>query len=222
MGCLAHFLCFYNFLFFWEMKTNNQKIYVRLNFLLTIVFPVISILQGNTTVFYIVYLYWWQELIASLLDRWYYKHKDNADPTVLANPLGARLFLLFVYFVFIVALFGVMSSWGNIHQMRINLLVFLFRDVLFNINLIGIVLNEWWLRQKMDGVRHHFYNPFSGRMMVMHISIIVGGFVSVFAMNHFPKLFSSDNIWLSVLVAMPFLLLKAFMIRRGEEEGLQK
>jgi hypothetical protein len=199
------------------VKISYPNIYPRVNLILTIVLPVIGILQSNTTVFYIVYLYWWQELIASLLDGWYYRKKDNTGTTILSSPLSARLFLLFIYFVFIVVLFGVMSSWGNTPQMRINLLVFLFRDWFFNINLIGILLNEWWLRQNTSVVRHNFDNPFSGRMMVMHIAIIAGGFVTVFANNRFPNIVSSDNIWLSVLAAMPFLLLKALMIRWEEK-----
>lgn len=217
MGCSAHFLYYSFFVILQRMKINYPNIYPKVNLLLTIVLPVIGILQGNTTVFYIVYLYWWQELIASLLDGWHYRRKENTDPMVPPNPIGARLFILFIYFVFIVVIFGVMNSWGNHNQVRINLLVFLFRDVFFNINLIGILLNEWWFRQNTFAVRQNFDNPFSDKMMVMHIAIIAGGFVTLFAKNRFIEIFSSGNIWLSVLVAIPFLLLKALMIRWEEK-----
>jgi hypothetical protein len=57
------------------MKIRYSYIYPRINFLLTIILPVLSMLNGDTIVLYIVYLYWWQELLATIADGWYYKKK---------------------------------------------------------------------------------------------------------------------------------------------------
>lgn len=198
------------------MKTNNSKIFLVLNLILTVVFPAIAILQGNTTVFYIVYLYWWQELLATLLDAFYFKRKGSIQNIRLT--IGVRLFVLFIYFIFIVVIFGLMSNWGNSRLMGINLKVFLFKDWIFNINLIGIILNEWWFRYYNIDQQRDLQNPFSGRMIVMHISIIFGGGVYLFVSNQFPNIFLPSNLWGSVLVVTPFLLLKAIMIRRDTKE----
>lgn len=203
------------------MKFYVSETYYKSNLLLTIILPAISVLQGSTTVFYIVYLYWWQELIASLLDGWYHKRKGSQGTV---NPAGTRLFLLLIYFVFILVLFGVMINWDNYRLMGINLKVFLFKDWVFNFNLIGIALNEWRFRYKSTTVRNHASDPFSGRMLVMHISIIVSGFVYLFSSNRFPEIFSPQNYWGSVWTVLPFLLLKTAMIRwenKSSESGVR-
>lgn len=185
--------------------------------MLTIVFPALCMLQGSTTMFYIIYLYWWHELIASSLDGIYYKiRRSGKTEPDFGNPLGGRLFLLGIYFVFIVVFFGFMSNWGNDKFLKINILVLVFRDHIFTLNLLGILLNEWWLRHCNQLPQNDPQDPFSGRMLVMHISIIFGAVLHFFVIKKFPLLFTQENLWGSVVVALPFLLLKTYMIRRQQ------
>ena len=58
--------------------------------------------------------------------------------------------------------------------------------------------------------------PLSGRMLVLHLSIIMGAVISFMVVRKFPQFFTPDNLWGSVLVSVPFLLLKAYMDRRLE------
>lgn len=201
---------------------RSLQFYPPTNFLLNIIIPAIGIFQGNTTVFYIVYLYWWHELISSVLDGIFYflrpQHRDAGYKG--PNPLWYRLFLLFIYFIFILVLFGIMSSWNHMHQMGINAEVFLFRNWIFNATLLGILLNELWLRR--THLRPVQFDPFSGRMFVMHISIILGGFVLLAVSKRFPQLFTPHNLWGSVLTATPFLLLKAWQLRQEHQQLSKK
>lgn len=203
---------------FIQLKVPYSTTYSRINLLLTVLLPAFSMLQGETTVFYIVYLYWWHELIASVLDGLYFSAavKQSKEQSLM-NPLGGRLFLLAIYFVFIVVFFGFMSNWENDALLKINLTVLVFRDHVFTLNLAAILLNEWWWRRNSSSLPlRNVQDPFSGRMLVMHISIIMGAVMSFMVVKKFPQLFTPENRWGSVLVSAPFLLLKTYMDRRME------
>lgn len=200
------------------LQLPASTIYRYLNLILTVLLPAFSMLQGETTVFYIVYLYWWHELIASILDVVYSRRlrmQDKAHPVI--SFLGARLFLLGVYLVFIVTFFGFISSWENKEALKINITVFFFKDSMFTLNLAAILVNEWWWRSGSSIPVRNIEDPFTGRMLVMHLSIILGAIISFMVVKRFPELFSSTSLWGSVAVSLPFLVLKAFMTKRLEQ-----
>jgi hypothetical protein len=217
MGRPAHFSRRDYTLFLSRLKVSYSAIYRSINLLLTVMLPAYSMLQGETTVFYLVYLYWWHELIASVLDGIYFSAATKrSSEQSLMNPLGGRLFLLAIYFVFIVVFFGLMSSWENDELLKINIIVFFFRDHIFTLTLAGILLNEAWWRHNSPLPIRNLQDPFSGRMLVMHISIIMGAVMSFLVVKSFPNLFTPGNLWGSVLISAPFLLVKAYMGRRME------
>ena len=179
--------------------------------------PAYSMLQGETTVFYLVYLYWWHELIASVLDGIYFSAvAKQSKKQTLMNPIGGRIFLLSMYLVFIVVLFGFMSNWENDTLLKIYITVLVFRDPVFTLTLAGILINEWLGRYHSSLTPRNVGGPLSGRMLVLHLSIIMGAVISFMVVRKFPQFFTPDNLWGSVLVSVPFLLLKAYMDRRLE------
>lgn len=207
------------------MPTHPRSLhfYPPINLILSILLPAIGILQGSTTVFYIVYLFWWQELLASILDGiFYYRWRTHTPEYRGPNPFWARLFLLFIYFTFIIVLFGLMSSLHNDRVMALNIEVFVFRNWIFNISIIGILLNEFWMRKSLDTPPEIKFDPFGGRMIVLHISIILGGLVLMALSRQYPNLFSEENLWGAVLTATPFLLLKAWFIHKEHKRILNK
>lgn len=223
MGRTAHFWSGHYPLFLARLKRPYSTVYNRINLLLTVVLPAYSMLQGQTTIFYIMYLYWWHEFIASLLGGWYLRTalQQNKERSLM-KPMGARLFLLVVYFVFIVVFFGFMTSVSNDRIMEINLKAFFLREPVFIINLAGLMLNEWWLRHSELLVQRDMQDPFSGRMLVMHLSIILGAVLQFSVVNKFSQLFTPNNLWGPVVVCLPFLLLKVYMNRRmgvTEQQG---
>lgn len=197
------------------MHTKAVPIYNWTNLLLTVLLPAVGLIMGHVSVFYIIYLYWWHELISSVMDAVYFPAYKRLHPEVtVGNPLFSRFFLLVIYFVFIVVLFGIMSNWGNEKLLTLNLMVFIFRDIGFNLSLIGLVVNEWWLRQYRPAAYVIQQNPFSGRMWVLHLSIIFGGMLYMAVTTGFFKGFKTEHPLTAVVAAVPFLLLKAFAAYR--------
>jgi len=177
-----------------------------------IVAPAYAVFNGFTTVFYIIYLYWWHELISSSLDGYYFYQYQKRNPgAAIANPVWRRLFVLAVYFVFIVVIFGFVSNWGNSQLIVMNVRVLLLRDVYFVANLTFLLLNEWWLRYHYATKYDDALHPFTGRMIVLHISIIGGVVMYFWLSKEFPQTFTPGNLWGSVIIATPFLLAKAIM-----------
>lgn len=176
--------------------------------LLTVVLPAYSIWSGGVTVFYILYLYWWQELIASVLDA-FYPAPQNLQAAVPVS-LKFKLYLLGIYFVFIVIIFGFITDWANRDLLFKNFDVMFFRNIYFNINLAALLVNEILVRRSG---RHRLNDPgdiFTGRAIVLHVSIILGTILYFLVVKRYPDYFTPDNLWGSVLVATPFLLLKTF------------
>ncbi|WP_026762960.1 DUF6498-containing protein [Sediminibacterium salmoneum] len=195
-------------MYFATIKKSTFSLYSAVNFFFAVLLPGYSLLIGDSTIFYLIYLYWWQELLASAIEGIYYAKNREAYPEISTNPFWARLFLLFVYFVFIIIFFGLVSDWGNDQRIKKNLEIFFFRDIFFMINLVGLVLNDW-LHKKTAAQKLIISNdPFKGRMMVMHISIILGG----------STLFIGNTAW----AGFPFLLIKAYLDYKQNKMNIQE
>jgi hypothetical protein len=46
-------------------------------------------------------------------------------------------------------------------------------------------------------------------MVVLHISIVLGGLLMFFVVKNYPTVFTPENLWGSVIIILPFFLLKA-------------
>jgi len=152
-------------------------------------------------------------VIATIVRQFYRSGAKNN----LLNGLkftAVQFFMLFIYLVFIIALFGFMINWNNEKLMMINFKIFLFKDLFFNVNLLGFIVNECWLNYQQKN--NNNYNPeiFSGRILVLHISIILGAFLFMTLKAHFPELFSGKNAWISLFAISPFLVVKLFVEKK--------
>ncbi len=65
------------------------------------------------------------------------------------------------------------------------------------INLVGLVMNDWMHKRSSTHKLMISSDPFKGRMIVMHISIILGG----------TTLFIGNTAW----AGLPFLFIKAYV-----------
>ena len=188
------------------------QIYRWLNLFFVILVPAYAVFKGFTTVFYILYLYWWHELIASSLDGYYFHlHKKRNPGEVTGNPVWGRFFMLGIYFVFIVVIFGFVSNWGNSQLLLMNVRVLMLKDFYFVANLTCLLMNEWWLRHHYATKYNDAQQPFAGRILVLHISIIGGAVMYFWLSQEFPKTFIPGNLWGAVIIATPFLLAKAIL-----------
>lgn len=183
----------------------------RVDILLTVILTFIGIFNLQVTVFYIVYLFWFQEVIRTVIDSieaWRRKTPSEDSPSILENALSC-FFLLFVYLVFIIVLFGIFLGFQDKNQLLINLEVVLFRNWTFNINLIVFLIGYIAYRRfnPDDFQNLHAFNP---RHILLHISIILGGLIQFMLVPRLEIL----PPWDSIIIISPFLFLKSWMTRK--------
>ncbi|HMR81615.1 MAG TPA: hypothetical protein PKE30_00685 [Niabella sp.] len=184
-------------------------------------FTALSVYNGQATIFYIVYLFWWNEflsvIIKKLFDKLYKRKKEPADST--SNDPSA--FLLTIYWVFIVVIFGLVANWNDVEAMMTNFGVLFFKNLYFNLNMLFIVGEACFLNLQCKGtISAQSRNGFTANMIVLHISIILGAFVLFGVVRRLPDIFTPGNKWGSVLVIAPFLLLRFLVQFYRKKSGL--
>jgi hypothetical protein len=201
------------------MKTLRSAIerplqyYRQWDFLLFAVLTLMSVLSGQTTVFYLLYFFWWNELIRLVVDRLCYKRNPNAVyEDGHGKNFGESLFLMGIYWVFLVVIFGFIAATNTEGTDIIiaNMRVLLFHNWFFNINLIFVLLERLYLHKTRQPLQIYF-GAFNPNTIVLHISIIVGAVLMFFLVREYPDTFTPENRWGSALIALPFLLLKMGM-----------
>lgn len=180
--------------------------YSRWSFLFFSLLTFISILNGKTTPFYIIYFFWCSEFIHLLVDKLLYKR--NANAIMATKNTGFSSFgLMAAYWLFIVVIFGIVANYENTKIVLVNLEVLVFQNWFFNINLIGIAAGRIYIHLSKKPVEVN-EGSVSPNMIVLHVSIILGAFMIFFVVRKFPITFTPDNFWGSVLIIIPFMLLK--------------
>ncbi|WP_149025857.1 hypothetical protein [Polaribacter sp. BM10] len=189
---------------------KHLKHYSQWDFLVFTLFTILSILNGKTTIFYILYFFWCNELLRIIIDRLLYKSNSNAllgfseKTTILPS-----LFPMGIYFVFIVVFFGFVSSWKNEEITIMNMQILFFKNTFFVLNLIFVAIERILLHRTQQAVIVIF-GIFTPNMLILHISIILGALLMFFVIRSFPEIFTPSNLWGSVIIIFPFLLIKAF------------
>ena len=191
------------------------KYFKHFEIITLLIITIFGIIQGQVTVFYIIYLFWFQELLRTLVDLFHIMtHKKTAQDKIFAIRLAfGNFFLLFIYFVFIVVTFGIILNWSDKELLGQNILVVMFRNWFFNTNLLVFLLEYIYFRNQTDNSNLEL-KVFNRRHIILHISIIVGAFMQ---MAIAPRL-HIEGIWVSVVTVAPFLLLKILLDKPMEHE----
>lgn len=188
------------------------KYYSQWDFLVFTLLTTLSIWSGQTTVFYVILFFWWNEFIRIIIDRIFFKRNKNA---VLASNNTTSIFgsiiQMGVYFIFIVVFFGFMANWNNDVLIFTNMKVLFFRNWFFNINLLFVVVERILLHIKQTPIKVSF-GSFTPNMLVLHVSIILGVILMLFIVRNFPKTFTPTNLLGSVLIIFPFLMIRALAL----------
>ena len=183
---------------------SKQALYQgRVNILVFTLLTLVSLLFGQTTIFYLIYFFWCNELINMIVDRIFYR---KYTAVVEINGYGS-LFVMAIYGVFIVVFFGLIANWKNNDLIMVNLEILFFKNWFFNINLLFVLAERIYLHKTKQPILLNF-GSFTANMVVLHISIIVGGLLMFFVIKNYPTVFTPDNLWGSVIIILPFLLLK--------------
>lgn len=196
---------------FFSTIERQAQYYRQSDFFLFAVLTLMSVLSGQTTVFYLLYFFWWNELIRLVVDRLCYKRNLNAVyEDGHGKGFGESLFLMGIYWVFLVVMFGFIAGMDSTEIIIANMRVLVFHNWFFNINLIFVLLERIYLHKTRQLLQIYF-GAFNPNTIVLHIAIIVGAALMFFVVREYPETFTPENRWGSALIALPFLLLKIGM-----------
>lgn len=187
---------------------QQLKKYQQWDFIIFLILTLLSVLNEQTTVFYLMYFFWCNELIRIVVDRWYAKRNPNAvNKDWQSSDFTGGLFSMGIYWVFLVVFFGFIAASNDSKIIFTNMEVLFFQNWFFNINLIFVLVERIYLHRKQEPLTIYF-GAFNPNMIVLHVSIIVGGVILFFLVKQFPETFTPENKWGSVLIVLPFLFLK--------------
>ncbi len=201
---------------FSHIAKNTLRQHRTGNLLVFTVLTILSVLNGQTTVFYLIYFFWWNELLRMVVDVLCYKKNPNAvleeadQKRQSTSDLSGHLFLMSIYWVFIVVMFGFIAASAHADMLMVNMGVLFFKNWFFNANLLFVLLERILLHKTQQKVTLYF-GVFNPAVIVLHISIIVGAALMFFVVNNYPDIFTPENRWGSALIVFPFLLLRMAM-----------
>lgn len=190
--------------FFFSKETR----FAKWDFLVFMFLTLASLWQRQTTVFYLIYFFWWTELITISIDKLFYRKNPNAKLFEIGkHSFFASVLLLAIYFIFIVLIFGYFAVANQSAELLVNFQVLRFENWFFNANLLFVII-ERIFQHKSHQKMYVGFGGFTMNMIVIHLSIIFGAIVLFFVVKAFPNTFTMDNSWSILLIALPFLLLK--------------
>ncbi len=194
---------------------NTTQRWIRaITFLVLAAFTIYNLVYGKASLFFMVYLFWLDELLATISD-----HIQIGLANRAARPEGraeripfhrSRYFMLGVYFVFLVPVFGIFFNLGtgNKEDLITNMQILLFRDHAFNICIGVSIIREILII--LDAQRRNAHVVpvlMSTNMMVLHVSIVLGGFLWALTHGKF-SLHLDLGIFNRIAIGLPFLILR--------------
>lgn len=196
------------------MNLNQKNIAKYLSLIIMTGFTVLSIINKETSVFYIIYLFWCDEFIRTVFDRIKLRSiKNQVESTQnFGSNTKDRFFMLGIYFVFITIIFGLVINWKETDLILLNFEVFLFQNALFNGSIVSFLLRETYLllNKKIENDSQHLL---SNGIIILHISIIFGIFFWFLS----TKKFLIFQEYANILSIVPFLILKLIFELKSEE-----
>ena len=189
------------------VKEEKSDLAEYLSLFAMITLTVVAVATKKISVFYIIYLFWWDELLKSIFDilkYWFKKDKIKNIKEYASNTRG-RFFFLMIYIVFIIVFFGFMIDFKNSDLMILNFEVFLFKNPLFNFTLLSFLLREIYL-YKYDDSEIKPHHILSRGIITLHISIILGILIWAFITLKLQSL----KAFATVFSIVPFLLFKIY------------
>lgn len=174
----------------------------------TVMLTVIALINKEITVFYMLYLFWWQALIEifAKMIREYRITQSFSKAYARGRPSFP---IMAGYWIFIVVLFGFAFSFSNYDLFAINAEVLMFRNIPFVLNIaLTIILVAINSRSNSEENILNF-GIFSPKMIILHVSIILGAFVHFGVKHYYPNSFE-NSIYPYLFSAIPFLLLRTY------------
>ena len=170
-----------------------------------------AVVMQEITIFYVIYIFWWDEFIKTGFDFlcYLFNKKEIKHPLVFKSSIGSRFFMLFIYIVFIIVCFGFIIEWGTSNSIYKNGQILLFQNIYFNISLISFIAREIYVyRNKIQNINTSMLNIMSGSIITLHLSIILGLLLWAVATKKLGSLPFELQNYSAILAIVPFLILK--------------
>lgn len=191
------------------MKIIEQLNLRYFSFLGTLVLSIYALYNKEISVFYMLYLFWWQALI-EIFTVIIINFKKTKNFINSAKLVSSSFFLMFIYFVFIIVLFGFVFAFRNEDLIMLNFQVFFFRNTTFNLNILLMLIFAvlHFNSEKNIFYANQNFGVFSNRMLILHVSIILGAVIH-FGSQHFLDVTFTKSIYFYMISALPFLIIKS-------------
>lgn len=170
-----------------------------------------AVVMKEITIFYVIYIFWWDEFIKTGFDffRYLFNKKEIEQPLVFKVSIGSRFFMLFIYIVFIIVCFGFIIEWGTDNSISKNAEILLFQNIYFNISLVSFIAREIYVyRNKIQNINTSILNIMSGSIITLHVSIILGILLWAVATKKLGSLPFEFGNYSTILAIVPFLIIK--------------
>ena len=162
------------------------------------------------------YLFWWQAVI-EIAANFSQLLRLKLPLRIAFAHLKHVAFLLGIYFIFIMVIFGIIFSYSNSDLFTINVQVFAFRNTSFVINiLLFLGLTTFSLLRSKNPEVSVNAGIFTPKLIILHMSIVLGAFLH-FGIRHFYPESFNDSIYPYFLSAIPFLLLQTYFAWKTRE-----
>lgn len=188
------------------MNTSvNNKTAKYISLFVILAFTIVEVYYKQTSIFYILYLFWFDEFIKTVFERITYTFKKDKieNPLKFLQNVKGKFFMLFVYFVFIVIVFGLVIDRKDFDLIGVNLTVLAFQNTFFNFSIVTFVLREFYLYMNLSRNNDDNYSVSNG-IVILHLSIILG----IFSWYLLTKKFQVPLEFIGIISITPFLLLK--------------
>ena len=200
------------------MQLTSSKHFHTIEILTFLLITIWGVVQGQVTVFYIIYFFWFQLLIGTIIDIVYARKNGEGDGKKPSPALiFGCMFIYFCYLLLIIVFFGVMLNFNNQDLVIINLRTLLLRNLGFDLNIMLFAV-QYALYRKQIGNKDLQIALFDRGHLILHISIILGAFIQMQFVRKHPEYFSVPELWGSALVVLPFLLLKILINRKRQKQ----
>jgi hypothetical protein len=197
------------------------KIQHTINILLLLLFTaygLYSVLYDNANLFFIIYLFWFDELIRniSLYIQVKMKIEQPAQPHEFdqrqaLSLVKTRFFFLFIYSVFITLVFGFFFHLDNRDALVRNVQIFFFSDLPFNICISIAIVREIFQIRQARLTRYEALPVFSamnGQLLTLHLSLILGGFLWAITSGKFKGFTLDLGTFNQYAICLPFFIIK--------------
>lgn len=194
----------------------KNKNLARLSLFGTLALSVLALVNKEITIFYMLYLFWWNALI-DLFAKIFTDIKKGGSVWATFRKSSSALYILAMYWIFIVILFGIVFSFYDFDLFVLNAQVLSFQNTPFVLNIILMILIAVLTFNSNQESTDTEIGFFSARMLILHVSIILGAFVH-FGMRHFLGDTEKTSIYPYLLSAVPFLLIRTYFDWKMSED----